>query len=206
MAGAMARDYKHAVAGAKTGRKTSTRSRKRGDEARQGSSMSFISGLGAGLLVAFVALLYGEPLRNQLNNMIPVDSDSGVGAAPQQRDALAEAPDYRFYKILPEMEVTVPDWELEPGPSRAAPAPKQGNYVLQVGSFRRLEVAEAAKAKLALEGGIAARIQQVVINGQEVWFRVHVGPFSNTDDVAAMRARLGRLDMEPLTLRLGGGA
>ena len=122
MAGAMARDYKHAVAGAKTGRKTSTRSRKRGDEARQGSSMSFISGLGAGLLVAFVALLYGEPLRNQLNNMIPVDSDSGVGAAPQQRDALAEAPDYRFYKILPEMEVTVPDWELEPGPSRAAPA------------------------------------------------------------------------------------
>lgn len=204
MAGVMARDYKHAVAGAKARTKSTGRTRKSRDDKRgQGSSMSFISGLSTGLLVAFIALLYGQPVRDHINNYVMQKSGGGVAVEPQPRDRAAEQLDYKFYKILPEMEVTVADWELDPRPKSAAPALKEGTYVLQVGSFKRFDVADSAKAQLALDG-IEANIQRVVINGQEVWYRVHVGPYRNRAETSAMHARLTEAGMAPLALRIGG--
>ncbi|NNM01460.1 MAG: SPOR domain-containing protein [Gammaproteobacteria bacterium] len=192
------------MASAKARGKSTGRARKSRDDKRgQGSSMSFISGLSTGLLVAFIALLYGQPVREQLNNYLTQKSGGGVAVEPQPSDAKAEPPDYKFYKILPEMEVTVPDWTLDQRPKSSAPALKQGTYLLQVGSFKRFEVADRAKAMLAIRG-IEANIQRVVINGQEVWYRVHVGPYRDAEEISAMRARLNEARMDPILLRIGG--
>lgn len=196
-----ARDYKHASA------------RKRTPPPAQGSWLSFISGLGVGLLVAFGVYLWSgqlpppatmvEDLRNRFR-----DGDPVVAALPPAEPAPElPRPKFDFYKILPEMEVPIPDWEL--GGDKAPAAPQEtpglapGTYVLQVGSFKRFEDADRAKATLALRG-ISASIQRVVINGQDVWFRVHVGPLSDVDALREMRVKLIENDMDFILLRIGG--
>src|SRR5690606_38967342 len=146
------------------------------------------------------------------------DPASRAAAPPPEPAAPSDAlpaPKFDFYKILPEIEVTVPESETvapppaaEPGPPEAptadaAPAAPPA-YVLQVGSFQRFEDADQAKAELALQG-VQATIQRVVINGEDVWHRVHVGPFSAVGEAQAMRARLLQIGMQPILLKIGGG-
>lgn len=66
--------------------------------------------------------------------------------------------------------------------SAAAPA---GSLFLQVAAFRSLENAESLRARLALRLAMAARITEAVA-GNEVLYRVQLGPFEN----AAMAKRL----------------
>jgi cell division protein FtsN len=115
------------------------------------------------------------------------------------------APRFDFYKILPEMEVPVKDWELEEQAANEDPVPaaEEAAYVLQVGSFKNYADADRAKASLALRG-ILANVQRVVINGHDVWFRVHIGPVSDVATLRALRGKLTELDMDFILLRLGG--
>jgi arginyl-tRNA synthetase len=117
------------------------------------------------------------------------------------RSAVPE-PKFDFYKILPEIEVKVPEWEIKSDQSDQEQAFSPGTYVLQVGSFQRYADADRAKAKLALQG-IRAKIQRVVINGQDVWFRVHVGPFTEMEKIKTMRMKLIESDMDFILLRIG---
>ena len=133
-------------------------------------------------------------------------------------------PKFDFYKILPEMEVPVQDWEKEDEEQQAAkvekdkvaatastdkpaaaPAPtaERGAYLLQIGSYKQYEEADQAKARLAMQG-IGANIQRVVINGQDVWFRVHVGPLSDANDMRAMRLKLQENNTQFIVLKIGG--
>ena len=111
-------------------------------------------------------------------------------------------PKFDFYTILPEIEVSVREWEYSVKDDEDEPSLAPGIYVLQVGSFKQFDDADHAKARLALRG-ITARIQRVLINGQNVWFRVHVGPFSGIKDIRAMRIKLIENDMEFILLRIG---
>lgn len=131
-------------------------------------------------------------------------SDSSAGSAPSPTPALpgqpeaggatqnASVPQYDFYTILRDMEVKVPDWQLE-AERRVVEKPgdliEPGEYVLQVGAFRRAEDAQRAKADLALRG-IRAAIQEVTINGNERWFRVRIGPFAQVESLREARAQL----------------
>ncbi len=120
---------------------------------------------------------------------------------------------YEFYTLLPEMEVAVPDVELErpreppappaAGPSEASPAPPGTTYVLQVASFRRAADAERLKAELALLG-LEARIQTVSINGEQTWHRVRLGPFADLTALDEARSRLGENGLKALALRIRG--
>ena len=74
---------------------------------------------------------------------------------------------------------------------------------MQVGSFKAFEDADRVKATLALHG-VTASIQRVVINGQEVWHRVHVGPFVSEEEIRAVRVRLLENGMDSILLRIGG--
>ena len=80
----------------------------------------------------------------------------------------------------------------ETPPAGGAPAPAAvqtpGWYVLQIGSFTRLDAAESLKARLALVG-MNARIQPVRIN-RETWYRVRIGPTDDLEQLNADRARL----------------
>ena len=105
------------------------------------------------------------------------------------------------------MEVPISDWDLaeqeQPG-EQTENSLSGGTYLLQVGSFKRFEDADRAKASLALRG-IEANIQRVVINGQDVWFRVHVGPLSDVAEIRRMRIKLIESDTDFILLRIGNG-
>lgn len=176
-------------------------------EARPGSWLSFLSGLGIGLLVAFGVYLWSDALPPPAQVFDRGDSALPAGtAAPPPGAPVLPRPTFDFYKILPEMEVAVPEWELDDDDSDREDTDDgglaPGTYVLQVGSFKRFEDADRAKARLALLG-ISATIQRVVINGQDVWFRVHVGPLSDSADIRAMRLRLIENDTDFLLLKIG---
>ncbi len=212
------RDYKHAAP------RTSGRE---ANAPRYGSWVSFVSGLGFGLVVAFGVYLWSASLPQPgelVDDARALTAPDAAGETPPTtaaEDALTEAtvapyeaprPTFDFYKILPEMEVPVPEQEAEAetavveAPKVETPAEEgSGAYILQVGSFKTFEDAEAAKAKLALRG-ISAGVQRVVINGQEVWYRVQIGPLSDAATLRAVRMKLTELDISFILLKLAGTA
>ena len=133
-------------------------------------------------------------------------------AGPQESPPLAEdrapasKPKFEFYTMLPEMEVTVPESEIEPPPV-AAEEPREEvpeadqSYVLQVGSFRQLEEADRQKATLALLG-LEADIQTVSIDGDETWHRVRLGPYKSLDALTQARGQLYENQIDAIVLKL----
>jgi len=192
----MARDYKN------SGSKPKTKTRP------QGSWISFVSGLAIGLVVAVGVYFLGDelPHPDRFGDKKLSDAAEDVGVSPgvnfdEQMERALPKHEFDFYTILPEMEVKVPDWEIL-SPHSDDKAFGQGTYVLQVGSFKQHADADRAKAKLALRG-IQAKIHRVVINGQDVWYRVHVGPYSEIADIQAMRAKLIESDNDFILLKIG---
>ena len=196
----MARDYKNA------GTKSKAKSRPRG------SWISFISGLGIGLVVATGVYFLRDELPQPEgfidSSLAPGVEDVGVSPGVNFDEQMARAlpkREFDFYKILPEMEVKVPDWEISSPGRNGNSEFAQGTYVLQVGSFKQHADADRAKAKLALRG-IQAKIHRVVINGQDVWYRVHVGPYSKIANIQAMRAKLMESGNDFILLKIGDTA
>jgi len=134
--------------------------------------------------------------------------ESAVQVSPADAEEVApatEAPGksrYDFFTVLPEMEVVVPEQELNkksrPEETPAAQA-DAGDYLLQVGSFRDNSDAEQLKARLALLG-ITARIQTVTVN-DATWHRVRVGPVSGARKADEMRRQLASNGIESLVMK-----
>lgn len=200
------RDYKPVAPRKRATRKESPRG------GSKGSWMSFISGLSVGLVVAFGVYLWSGHLPVPgAGTSTPSQGANETYTESAPANIELPAPKFDFYKILPEMEVPIDDWELaaEP-PDTAAPdadasTTADATYLLQVGSFKTFRDADSVKASLALSG-IRANIQRVVINGQDVWFRVHVGPLSSAAEIRDMRVKLIENDMDFILLRIGEGA
>jgi cell division protein FtsN len=195
----MSRDYKNAA--------------NRGRTKATGSWLWFISGLGAGLLAAFMVYLQLDRARvADSSEAGPSVSQSPVVAAepapplpePEPSEPPPPKPRFDFYTILPEMEVKVPDWPAASPSTPQTPELQPGAYVLQVASFQRFEEADKVKARLALNG-ITADIQRVVINGKDTWYRVRVGPLRDLQTVEAMRGRLQQAGMDYMLLKLKDG-
>ncbi len=85
----------------------------------------------------------------------------------------------------------------------AAPAATggKGSYVLQVGSFKRMEEADRLKAALALIG-IEASIQVVQLKEGDNWHRVRVGPFDDMARVNETRTRLKQNKFQSIVLQV----
>ncbi len=161
--------------------------------------LPFLSGLTVGLFVAFVIFLRGYSLDNppfKKENNTEVETAEKTASKPLN-------PKFKFYTILEEREVKVPEWHLEEDePTNNKDKLTENNpYLLQVGSFQKYTEADRSKAKLALLG-ITADIQRVVINGQDVWFRVRVGPISESEKLKEVRRKLEKNGMNVLLLRI----
>ena len=193
----MPRDYKNSG---------SKKSKKR--EKPPGSWLSFLSGLACGLLVAFVVYLWRDEVPSigpqraaQIEQVIYEDDPENTEFSDIAIDD-TPTPKFDFYNILPEVEVKVPDWQLEETDDDKARSLEPGNYVLQVGSFKELKDADRAKAQLALSG-LQAKIHRVVINGQDVWYRVHIGPFRDKQKIQATRRKLIESKKDFIVIRMG---
>jgi len=195
----MARDYKS---------RASNRRKRSGPPAWAWS----VIGLLVGLFVAFLVYLQMRPQTAATADaaMVPLEK-------PAERDARdvrktkekpippPPKPRFDFYNLLPEMEVIVPEQELqgEPTPEGVKPVEQPGTYLLQAGSFRSHEQADQLRARLALLG-FETDIQTVSVNNRQTWHRVRVGPFNNLTDLNAARSLLKKNGVDAILIRLKG--
>lgn len=176
-------------------------------QARRGSGAGgllwFGAGLLSGLILATVAILGG---------VVPGAGDVDAPSAPLGHDeppiAESEAParsrSYDFFTVLPEIEVVVPEREIEQRARSLDPEPDDaiaGPYLLQVGSFRSADDAEGLRAQVTLLG-LSARIQTVTVD-DNTWHRVRVGPFDTARSADEARRRLLENGFEAMVLRGG---
>ena len=176
-----------------------------------GNWVSFTTGLGLGLLTALPVYLWPDLLPRPTALISSIGGELKSQPIPDLPEAVPiespalPSPKFDFYKILPEIEVTIPQWKLSGDDEDDDRTLESGSYVLQVGSFKLFDEADSVKARLAFLG-VAASINRVVINGQDVWYRVHVGPFSNRSDIGAMRIKLIENNMDFMLLKIGAKA
>ncbi len=122
------------------------------------------------------------------------DLAAGESGAPRK-------PHYEFYSVLPEMEVVIPNAEIQQQSRTPPTAPSDDSQLLvQLGSFGNRGDADALKAQVALMG-VQAQIQPVSINGKD-WFRVRVGPLANAREVERVRGQLGQFADQAITLKV----
>ena len=138
--------------------------------------LTLFAGLGTGLFVAFLVYIKMQPAGQH-----PVAADMQTPAPEVTRQAALEPreekqavippppkPRFDFYTLLPEMEVVIPEQEIQ-GKTEAGikQVEKPGTYYLQVGSFRSMEQADRFKAELILLG-LETSIQTVTINSSSI--------------------------------------
>ncbi|MEE4637339.1 MAG: SPOR domain-containing protein [Wenzhouxiangella sp.] len=176
-------------------------------QARRGSGghglLWFASGLVCGLVLATVVIL-GGVIPGARQPMEPVEPSGRDEPPIAESEAPARARSYEFFTVLPEIEVVVPDREIEQrarGLEPAADAAADGPYLLQVGSFRNAGDAEGLRAQVTLLG-LSARVQNVTVD-DNTWHRVRVGPFDTAR--AADEARRRLLDNGFEAMVLSGG-
>ncbi|MBE0510731.1 MAG: SPOR domain-containing protein [Chromatiales bacterium] len=177
-----------------------------------------LGGLSLGLLVAF--LIYLQPLgagrdsgpgsartSTSTDTRVVTSPASKPAAAPQRQEPVVSAKaepaprqgmQFDFYNILPELEIVIPDSELQ-----RADTGEQHTYYLQVGSFRRSDDAEARKAELLLLNFVPS-VQTVTIDGNQTWHRVRLGPFTERRRVDQAGRRLQDNGIDFIMLREKG--
>jgi cell division protein FtsN len=188
---------------------------RRGKAAGPAAWLYLLGGILIGLVLAAIAVYGG--LAPGLRPPASQPEPGAVGSAPvdpaQEPAAASARPRYDFYTVLPEMEVLIPDSELQaqvraetpaatgtPGqPATAAVPPSGVRYRLQAGSYRDPRPAEEAKARLALLG-ISASVQSVNINGA-TFHRVYVGPYTSAGEVERVKQQLADNGVPAITVR-----
>lgn len=202
----MGRDYKN------SGRRTASRAAAKQKRGTPGP-VWFLAGLALGLGCTVAVHLYHAEFAPRLT--VPVAAATAPVAPVDSKPPAAESrPRFEFYKILPEMEVVVPEEEEQaliaqptPPPASTAPTPapkpsaSKERYLLQVASFQGYADADRLKAQLALLG-LQASIQTVEIHGGQTWHRVRVGPFSDREEIASVRQRLKSNGIDAVLLKL----
>jgi cell division protein FtsN len=159
-----------------------------------------VTGLAVGLFVAFLVFLQGQPDKVETESTaLPDKTTKPTTKETKDQDSFS----YDFYKLLPNMEVLVPDKKDKDSQDIVAPVNAEGTYLLQAGSFRKYEDADRRKASLALLG-IRSRIVKVTIDDTHVWHRVHVGPFSDLNELNEVRQALFDQKIDTLVIRIKG--
>jgi cell division protein FtsN len=196
------------------------RKRGRNDQAPGWAWMLF--GLSIGLAVALVVYLKSGPDRP--NPAVPVQAATGtigrsraaVQTAPRSTPS-ADAPDepsgepaaedggvkaedeaeteFEFFRLLPESEVVLPENEAAAGGGSATPR----EYTIQAGSFRTQEDADRLQARLALLN-MEATIQPAIV-GNQIYYRVVIGPLSERAEINRVLRRLRDERIESLPPR-----
>jgi len=183
-----------------------------------------LAGLAIGLFAAFLVYLSKQPAENisftesvkqelqKAREQEALEISETAAADNNSTDKPSTSkPRFEFYTILSELEVFVPEPEIENKQTQPATAnndkkTKPGNisetrkYILQAGSFKSLADAERHKATLALLG-VQSSIQSVAINNDQ-WHRVRIGPFSRADQLYDTLSTLKQNNIQAMTMEL----
>lgn len=151
----------------------------------------FMSGIVVGVFLSFLVYLTTmapPPKRSDAaTNKKPVTAAETSGI----KEHAAAKPQFDFYTLLPESEVIVGERAAtgSSATTAASPAQSKSSLLLQAGSFRQPGDAERRRAEIILLG-YEARVETVTIPNEATWYRVHVGPFANTEALAQARRAL----------------
>ena len=190
----MARDYKNKIKAKKP----------QPVAERFSNALSFCTGLTLGLFVAVIVYFSEHNATIETNNTL-LDNKNTVVEEKLKSDSETVAqlpePTFDFYKILPNKEVNISEWETVEENTETQTPDEPVMFVLQVGSFKQYGAADEIKAKLALMG-VTADIQRVVINGQDVRHRVRIGPYKNNNKLQQAKDRLLANELDFMLLKL----
>ena len=193
-----------------------SRSFKRPSRSRGGTILGIFIGMILGaIIVAAVALFFnrtdnpfkrtssaksgtpapvaqGEPSAPSAASRQPEQSVTALPGKPG--DPPVEKPNYSFYNTLPggNDTPTTPTAAVQPQaaapPVQASPLDKQ--VYLQLAAFENAAQADDLRARLLLMGLDRIIMQRAQLNDGRVVHRIRVGPFTDRDDLKAMRDRL----------------
>jgi cell division protein FtsN len=159
----------------------------------------------AGLLIGAAAVWAWVFLRETLDALpTPATATPAKRAPKSKTPTSAEPPEkrYRFYEMLPNFEVVVPEEDREVRPDTTpAPLDVPGVYVLQAGSYGSFTEADRVKAQLALLG-IRSQIQKISVDDRQ-YHRVRIGPIENLAELNRVRERLRDSKIDVLVIRVG---
>jgi cell division protein FtsN len=110
--------------------------------------------------------------------------------------------DFDFYDMLPSLDVQIYEDDTAAPKPRQKPAPvvKAGIYILQAGSFTKLEDAQRREGEIALLG-IRAEVRKGDANNRTV-YRVYTRPLETPEEVNRIRNRLNENGIETLAKRV----
>jgi len=122
--------------------------------------------------------------------------------APVKKDLTGSTkPRFDFYQILPEMEIVIPEHEIEERRRlEGTGMSKPGTFIIQIGSFKTAQQADTLKARLALLG-IETSVQQVNQSGK-IWHRVKSGPHTSFRVVDKIQNRLHHNNIDSIAIKL----
>jgi cell division protein FtsN len=115
-----------------------------------------------------------------------------VAALPgKPGDRPVEKPDYTFFNTLPSGEPASTPSPVPPPPS-APPvqSPAEKPMYLQLGAFENAQQADDIRVQLVLLGLDRIVTQRTQLADGRVVHRIRIGPFTNREDLKAMRARV----------------
>ncbi len=158
--------------------------------------LTFGAGLISGLALATVAWLGGYLPSGDATPPGMPDGHDEPPIAQSSEDTRSRQ--YDFFTVLPEIEVVVPQREIEQRAREREDSAPSGPYMLQVGSFRSSTDAEGLRARLTLLG-LDASIQSVTVN-DSTWHRVRVGPYDGAREADGARRRLVENGFEAMVL------
>ena len=180
-----------------------------------------LAGLAIGLFASFLMYLDKQPAeevsfteavkqelkkaREQQKIEVESRTEQSVSDGPEKSNI--KKPRFEFYTILSELEVFVPEPEVENkkpnntnNTTLAVNTSSGKKYLLQAGSFKSKQDAERLKASLALLG-VQSSIQSVNIN-RDNWHRVRIGPFSNPTLLRETLSTLKQNNIHAMTMEL----
>ncbi|MBV1875715.1 MAG: SPOR domain-containing protein, partial [Cycloclasticus sp.] len=140
-----------------------------------------ITGLLIGGFVMFLSDLEDTPTRPTTNIKKPSTQNEVRDVKKTTQNTVkpieSSKPRFDFYQILPDMEIVIPEHEIEErrrleGTGKSKP----GTFIVQIGSFRRAQQADTLRGRLALLG-IESTVQKVNQSGS-IWHRVKSGPYT----------------------------
>jgi len=156
--------------------------------------------------VVFLVYLRSTGSR-QISQTSPDKSGTGNAAISTEKQKPEvkpgpKMPQFDFYTILPEKEVVVPEYEIKTRTreERVGKA-KETHYIMQAGSFKTFKEADRLRKKLA-SMGIESKVQKAKV-GSANWYRVKMGPYTQTASVNTIRARLRQNGIDVIITETG---
>lgn len=165
----------------------------------------FTAGLIAGVVLTLAFQVF-DPVQRVQDELTergagasgPATDASGSQVAAASGSGTDGKPRFKFYTMLPEMEVAVPEEELKPKPAPApAPAPARQTQQTQA----------AAPAPAVTSAPVTTKNEPKASAPKGDSYVLQIGSFSNPDDAERLKANVALLGLPAhiQTVQIGGG-